>query len=1025
MDLSVSSGKGDSESSKEGHSSSSKIEELNVLDIEQHSKRSYDTNGTIKEDVRATDRPEFRIASDEQAHLDTDDQEKVKMKSDPESEDEYEKNAHGEVFEDSPLSKSVDFMFETKYVMLNFMSLIPPDMYRGHISTSPEIEPELSQRYAKHNTHLSKSKSFDISSYHRKPKLKYIGKLRSIQKQMDSPASEDNLSYRYRKNLKPVESPGCDRFNSDPGTPPAVSELFEKSHSAHEFSTHSSPSLSPQKSFHSPQRLFSDASSCGELSYMSDADDEYEDHSNASSIFSSRSISSRDGFLDLRRPYRGVHILPTLQSQSEDKDEADGLFPHLTEGNADNGDLETLPEEVKDEIHKDKENGKDLGEDVPPDSADVEGRSRLKQTADRSKLKLNIPCESVQLDDILLSLHSELSSEIDDMESEFEEALHSARSRMSRSSNITPLTPQTEAARILARIGDEVKEQYGARLAAAVNQLTYEQINNLSYSQFRDIAQSVVTAEVPGWRQVALLMVFGQKIIWGAVQHGQRHFGNVIDYCAQFVAENAAEFIIKQGGWSSVMNFDPSSDAQSSAEFDTSPEMVVDYFTSHDVTQVESEKCIHDESEGTNNISPGFKEDKSENTEQILNDDPNLSPSHRLTVSNVVKPRYASSVGFEYTDVIEDMAGEEIGSDSETDVNLAFVQKDEVEANVEDTLHDDVEENGDEAVKSKDQLKDDSEKCHDRDSVKGTNILEKQRKEDIPGETVDGRICSDKYETTNDLNSKNVIDYAKADSYDKESVYVRQATPSLFDSAVDSLNEVKDVNGNTSDKRTESGLSIKVMSNDKHGIVSERNDIVGETGVTEDDIEIAEDKSNGILYLKINSDDSESLNNNASKYLPASDQFNKSQNTERIKDTINRVAGTNAQIDLEGGTEQLINDDELRNIGESNKNNNRQTSEEDVFIEVIDPHSYQDFQYESDGESTENESVEKEVVEDNEGLDIEEIDDVCKDTQGSERETIQESHMSENLKRIGFRVAALAFALLAVGISVRFSTLNR
>jgi hypothetical protein len=54
------------------------------------------------------------------------------------------------------------------------------------------------------------------------------------------------------------------------------------------------------------------------------------------------------------------------------------------------------------------------------------------------------------------------------------------------------------------------------------------------------------------------------------------------------------------------MNFDPSSDAQSSAEFDTSPEMVVDYFTSHDVTQVESEKCIHDESEGANNMSPGI-----------------------------------------------------------------------------------------------------------------------------------------------------------------------------------------------------------------------------------------------------------------------------------------------------------------------------------------------------------------------------------------------------------------------------------
>ena len=43
------------------------------------------------------------------------------------------------------------------------------------------------------------------------------------------------------------------------------------------------------------------------------------------------------------------------------------------------------------------------------------------------------------------------------------------------------------------------------------------------------------------------------------------------------------------------MNFDPSSDAQSSAEFDTSPEMVVDYFTSNDVTQVESENFINNE----------------------------------------------------------------------------------------------------------------------------------------------------------------------------------------------------------------------------------------------------------------------------------------------------------------------------------------------------------------------------------------------------------------------------------------------
>lgn len=77
-------------------------------------------------------------------------------------------------------------------------------------------------------------------------------------------------------------------------------------------------------------------------------------------------------------------------------------------------------------------------------------------------------------------------------------ALRSAR----QSCSVTPLTPQSEAARVLARIGDEVKVQYGSQLSAAVSRLTYEQVNNLTYEQFRDIALTIVDRELPGWRQV-------------------------------------------------------------------------------------------------------------------------------------------------------------------------------------------------------------------------------------------------------------------------------------------------------------------------------------------------------------------------------------------------------------------------------------------------------------------------------------------------------------------------------------------
>lgn len=359
---------------------------------------------------------------------------RVEENAENESQSETERCYHSHdveasdaVFEDSPLSKSVDFMFETKYVMLNFMSLIPPDMYRGHISTSPEavsFESGFKKNFPKSNMYLSKSKSFDTGIQSRKPRLKTFGKLKTMHKHLESPASEDNVNYHYQNNWKTMDSPDCERFHSDPSSQHASPHLFEKSESAHAFSSSSSPSHSPQKSISSPQRQYSDLSSSEELSYISDADDEYDEFSNASSIFSARSISNRDGFLDLRR---SVHILPTLLSQSEDTPEVHGSgvkdAGYGTPVSSENGHHAKLPEKVKHNL-KDADDNEDMAdsfEGLQQTVHDADARIPVRQPADRSKLKLMIPCEPVQLDDILVSLQTELSSELDELESEFEE----------------------------------------------------------------------------------------------------------------------------------------------------------------------------------------------------------------------------------------------------------------------------------------------------------------------------------------------------------------------------------------------------------------------------------------------------------------------------------------------------------------------------------------------------------------------------------------------------------------------------
>ena len=404
-------------------------------------------------------------------------------------------------------SKNRDpFFTETKYVVLNFMSLIPPDLYQNHLSSSPESaisDLSVGDSYNKHfhplgNQHkaqhlLTKSRSFDVPLGRRVPKLKHLSHLSSLQ-DPESPASEDNLNYRYRQYLHELEqhsipenSPCSPEINNTPE--PCDQDLSGiKSQSALSLKSGSPGSVSPRKTPHSLSRWYSDISSSGDFSYASDADDELEDLSNASSQFSNRSARLRGGFLDLRKP---SPRLSTVTSQSEmELDDVDGLFssvdgmfhaiPTVAEeqtkqndanaenvvidDNNDQNDTQNLdilseannePGSTKTPSPRqgypyEKQHSKDSIRShaqyhhlwshdqhgshdqhlhhhhyhtIPGSSQDMDNvdNDERRGVADRSKLKLDIPTQIVQLDDILVSLQTDLNSEMTDLESEFEE----------------------------------------------------------------------------------------------------------------------------------------------------------------------------------------------------------------------------------------------------------------------------------------------------------------------------------------------------------------------------------------------------------------------------------------------------------------------------------------------------------------------------------------------------------------------------------------------------------------------------
>ena len=91
-----------------------------------------------------------------------------------------------------------------------------------------------------------------------------------------------------------------------------------------------------------------------------------------------------------------------------------------------------------------------------------------------------------------------------------------------------PLTPQTNAARVLARIGDEVRATYEFQLEDALYQLFTSDQGSFSYEFFRDVAIQIVDGSLPGWRQVKKTSYTCIKEVCRKKYSNHRLGGNII-----------------------------------------------------------------------------------------------------------------------------------------------------------------------------------------------------------------------------------------------------------------------------------------------------------------------------------------------------------------------------------------------------------------------------------------------------------------------------------------------------------------
>ncbi|XP_071113145.1 serine-rich adhesin for platelets-like [Haliotis cracherodii] len=510
------------------------------------------------------------------------------------------------------------FLYETKYIVLSFLNHLTQDgkeqhdsqknvrWYARHWKTQSLPSSPPKQRRKQRKSHLSEDKFRQFSSdenlqCHFKPEpgpsynswdlpISQIRK-RSLKK------SHQHLGSRQSLPQQRLSVESTDSGKTTKSAPAGGAPVY--------------------------QRSLSDNSSQDGSSYISDADDEL-DTSQGSASSSLRGSRNNESLKSSGHHLR-VSRLSTVPSESEPEPDALGDKSATQEADVLTLDVEDIAFDLNDEerenvVHAADDDGDVVDGFTDSDVSELEldeavgekgdseeeeggklgmaaggseaaeianGHASLASTSpvrrsrrpDRSGLFLDLSrCSfmtppQADVTAVIASLHEELQEEMHSLESEVEDAFRSHRVPSMSSPFMGPsgpLTPHTEAAQILARIGDEIQETHLAKVEFAIARLFTNQ-SALTYEAFREVARSVIDENIPGWRQVALLLLYSQGVAFRMATAGGQGISNVVDYSVKLLADLAADFIIQQGGWSGLVSTESSSSCVTSPEPNSHP----------------------------------------------------------------------------------------------------------------------------------------------------------------------------------------------------------------------------------------------------------------------------------------------------------------------------------------------------------------------------------------------------------------------------------------------------------------------
>lgn len=115
-----------------------------------------------------------------------------------------------------------------------------------------------------------------------------------------------------------------------------------------------------------------------------------------------------------------------------------------------------------------------------------------------------------------------------------------------------PLSPISDAARKLGKISDEIQQTYGPRIEQSMCRICLEQ---LTYDEFCNVLNSLLGPAETNWIMISAVMLFSRSCARYFFNQGIDYMSQIVEYTTNYLEDVAADFIINNGGWTTVNQF--------------------------------------------------------------------------------------------------------------------------------------------------------------------------------------------------------------------------------------------------------------------------------------------------------------------------------------------------------------------------------------------------------------------------------------------------------------------------------------